>query len=366
MPRPVEQQGNLRTGFRRLKRRRAWTLEKKIEYADRLLKRVLKKHDRPVVCWSGGKDSTVLLHLALRHNPEIDVLFNDTGVEFPETRQFVDQIVEDWGIVNFHLAKPERGEGFWDVTKQYGWPILGKEQSDNIERGRRRLRARVEEGELQEPETRIPLSGCSGQSNSSYLDNVEGFEKLSGMERVLVSYDVDISTRCCRFLKEKPTKKVEARLGVDCKILGIMASESRRRSLLWIDHGEYYYVKRYYTHTKGIWKALPMAIWTEDDIWEYHERYDVPSCSLYDMGYDRNGCWTCGMGVKFGHFGRLRQSHPKLFRFLMLRTEMGQQLLRTKMVLNGTQQDLDALGKWVDDIDMKVLLSQRPCFFDKL
>jgi len=367
MPRPASQQGNLKEGFKKLKRRKAWSLDQKIAHSNRLIARVIKNHKRPIVCWSGGKDSTVLLHLALQHNPDIDVIFNDTGVEFPETRDYVKQIVDDWGIKNLHIAKPQRGESFWDVTRDYGWPLFGKEQSDNIERGRRRMKAKVEEGILEKPDYRIPLNGVNGseKTNGANLDEVDGFEKLSDMERVLVSYDVDISTRCCKFLKEKPTKAVESALGVDCKILGIMAVESRRRSLLWIDYGEYYKVKRYFGRNKGMWKALPMALWTEEDVWTYHERFNIPHCKIYDMGHDRNGCWTCGMGAKFGQFKRLRKSHPRLFKYLMTRTDMGRELLRAKVATNVTNIDIERLEQWAEEVDLQSLLIHRPCFFDE-
>ncbi len=371
MPRPASQQNSLKEGFQKLKRRRAWSLDHKIEHANRLIKRILKKHRCPIVGWSGGKDSTVLLHLVLQQAPDINVIYIDTGVEFPETRVFVNRIVREWNITNFHVAKPKKGETFWEVAKQYGWPLLGKEQSENIETARRRMKRLIENGDLEQLDHRIPMNnndsdGYNGDNPDALLQESGSFDKLSDMERVLVGYDVDISTRCCEYLKERPTKLIEKELEADCKILGIMASESRRRSLLWIDHGEYYLVKNYFGENKGMWKALPLAIWTEEDIWKYHELYNIPHSSLYDMGHDRNGCWTCGMGVRFGQFKRLRQSHPKLFKHLMTRTEMGRELLRTKVAVNGSNIDMDLAEQWAEEVDITLLLVQRPCFFDTL
>ena len=121
-----------------------------------------------------------------------------------------------------------------------------------------------------------------------------------------------------------------------------MASESWRRLPPGIDYGEYYRAQDYFGENKGVWKAMPLAIWTEEEnIWEYHELYDIPHCSLYDMGHDRNGCWTCGMGVRFGQFKRLRQSHPQLFMYLMTCTEMGRELLRAKVATNGSNLNMD-------------------------
>lgn len=60
------------------------------------------------VAWSGGKDSTVALHLARRINPLIPVVWFDSGLEFPENRDYVHGLAEAWGL-NFHTiaAQPD-------------------------------------------------------------------------------------------------------------------------------------------------------------------------------------------------------------------------------------------------------------------
>lgn len=40
----------------------------------------------------------------------------------------------------------------------------------------------------------------------------------------------------------------------------------------------------------------PIIDFTEDDVWEFIHKYDIPYCSLYDEGYKRLGCIGCPMG----------------------------------------------------------------------
>lgn len=43
----------------------------------------------------------------------------------------------------------------------------------------------------------------------------------------------------------------------------------------------------------GLWKANPLADWTERDVWAYIARHDVPYHPLHDRGYGSIGCTHC-------------------------------------------------------------------------
>jgi phosphoadenylyl-sulfate reductase (thioredoxin) len=70
------------------------------------------------LAFSGGKDSLVILHMALDINPDIPVIYNNTTVEFPETLQYVNQLKEEWSI-NLHMTKNDCS--FFQATKEKGW-----------------------------------------------------------------------------------------------------------------------------------------------------------------------------------------------------------------------------------------------------
>ena len=76
------------------------------------------------VSFSGGKDSSVLLHIARQMYPNIKAVFLDTSLEFPELRQFVST------FENVEILKPEKN--FRQVIEEYGYPILSKEISECV------------------------------------------------------------------------------------------------------------------------------------------------------------------------------------------------------------------------------------------
>lgn len=76
------------------------------------------------IAFSGGKDSTVLLHIVREMYPEVPAMFSDTGLEYPEIREFVrtfDNV--DW-------IKPKMN--FKEIIGRYGYPFLSKELSGVI------------------------------------------------------------------------------------------------------------------------------------------------------------------------------------------------------------------------------------------
>lgn len=50
------------------------------------------------VSWSGGKDSTVVVDLARQVDPHIPVVFFDSGLQFPETVRYLEDLAEAWQL----------------------------------------------------------------------------------------------------------------------------------------------------------------------------------------------------------------------------------------------------------------------------
>ena len=70
------------------------------------------------IAFSGGKDSLVVLHIAMQVNPEITVIYNNTTVEFPDTLDYVRKLQLDWG---FNLYTTKSKMPFFKAVKEKGW-----------------------------------------------------------------------------------------------------------------------------------------------------------------------------------------------------------------------------------------------------
>ena len=92
--------------------------------------------DGVYVSFSGGKDSTVLLDIVRKMYPEIEAVFCDTGLEYPEIREFVKT------FDNVTWLKPKMS--FFQVCEKYGFPLISKEVSECVYGARKYLTSVIE------------------------------------------------------------------------------------------------------------------------------------------------------------------------------------------------------------------------------
>ena len=91
------------------------------------------------VSFSGGKDSTVLLHIARMVEPDIEAVFVDTGLEYPEVRKFVKTFDNVTWLYPIKYDKAKREyvrTNFREVIDEYGYPVISKEVSECIGQAR--------------------------------------------------------------------------------------------------------------------------------------------------------------------------------------------------------------------------------------
>ena len=252
---------------------------------------------RVYVSFSGGKDSTVLLHIARQLYPDIVGVFDDTGLEYPEIRDFVKK------QKNIIWIKPKLT--FKEVIEKYGYPIISKEQSRYI--------SDVRSSKTCEKIKLIRLHGSE-----------KGHFKISEKWKPLIDSDFKISNRCCDVMKKTPLKAFEKETGLK-PIVGIMADESNLRLQLYMKGDcNQFYAKHPTSH--------PMMFWTEQDVLEYIKKYNLEIADCYGKvegddklklsGVNRTGCMFCMYGVHLEEtgntrFDKMKKTHPKQYNYIM-------------------------------------------------
>ena len=261
------------------------------------------------VSFSGGKDSTVLLHIARELYPDIEAVFVNTGLEYPEIQQFVKT------FDNVTILRPKMR--FDEVIRKYGYPLISKSVA-NCVRGAK--------------------LGQQSRINLLNGKNVDGSDRKSKFSKAkykpLLNVDFKISDMCCDVMKKKPSYDFQKRTG-EKPIIATMAQESMLREKNWYKSGCNAFDNKHP-------KSAPMSFWTEQDVLQYIKENNIPISSVYGevvykdkdgfmyqdsncggklctTGCDRTGCIFCAFGAHLekgeSRFERLKRTHPRQYEY---------------------------------------------------
>ena len=285
-----------------LKELQSKSLEEKIQISTARIIEWYEHWDGKVyVSFSGGKDSTVLLDLVRRVYPDVPAVFSDTGLEYPEIREFVK------GFENVVWLKPDMR--FQEVISKYGYPLISK----------------VISGHIHNAKTNPNGCGMKLLNNNYYKSNGELSNFCIPKWKFMLNADFEINKSCCDIMKKKPFHKYEKESGRKA-ITGTLASESIRRRQSWLKLGCNAFSGR------SAPQSTPMAFWTEQDVLKYIKDNNLPIASPYGEIIEdkkklkcskmkRTGCVFCGFGCHLekepNRFQTLAKTHPQLYDYCM-------------------------------------------------
>ena len=359
----------------RLKELQSLSLSRKIQITQTRIIEWYQHYDGKVcISFSGGKDSTVLMHIARQIYPDIPAVFSNTGLEYPEIQRFV----KSFDSVDIVIPSMR----FDEVISTYGYPLIGKEvaeaiyyarrlssQTVKVERERERLPAQRPHGATNRKREELQgnrpsgnewkYGGADGQphrdkrSEKQTNDSPREMGRSRGSGRAgvvakcqynkdkwlpLTYLPIPISHYCCFKMKKSPMKKYQHANGY-LPILATLAEESRIRKQGWIRHGCNAFESANPT-------SQPMAFWTEQDVLAYIVKYGIEIASVYGdivttdkngtdyppvdlcgniqpnlhcTGCQRTGCIFCAFGFHLEkgetRFQRLAKTHPRQYEY---------------------------------------------------
>ena len=292
--------------------------------------------DGVYVSFSGGKDSTVLLDLVRQDYPNVVAVFVDTGLEYPEIRNFVKT------FDNVVWLKPKLT--FKEVIKKYGYPFISKEIAQTVDEIKS-----FREKHDDNPQGYYRWKKLNGEA----IDKKTGKPSSYNIPqwKFLLDSPYKISHKCCHVMKKNPAKTYEKTTNRQA-ITAQMACESRLRAAEWMKHG-----CNAFDNKRPI--SNPMSFWTEQDVLLYIKQYNIPICSVYGeivedtdgtnevagqmtisdlagwenmelfdaerlplktTGCSRTGCMFCGFGCHLNNdqrFVKMKETHPKQYDYIM-------------------------------------------------
>ncbi len=249
------------------------------------------------VSFSAGIDSTVLINLVRVEFPETVGVFCDTGMEYPEIKEFARS------IDNVVTVKPKIP--FHKVIEKYGWPVISKDQACALGRYQK---------------TKLPEQKYYRMNG--FPNGKKGM--ISKKWQYLADGPFQISEKCCEVIKKNPMLAYEKLTGQH-PFIGMRAEESDLRKRYWAKHGcNAYNLKHPLSN--------PLMAWKKQDILRYLKLNNLPYASIYGdliekdgelflTGAKGTGCMFCGFGAHVedqpNRFQRMEKEHPKHYNYII-------------------------------------------------
>lgn len=228
------------------------------------------------VSYSGGKDSLVIAYLCYLADVKFELHNNHTGIDKPALTYHIRDMKKWWNDkgINLYIHYPK--ESFFELMPKKLMPPT------------RRVRYCCEVLKEHGGEGRIVITGVRHAESTKRANN---------------------------------RKTLEANAYTKNKIMLMNDNEEIRRQFESC-------VK------KGKHIINPIITWTDEDVWEFIKKYNLPYCELYDQGWDRLGCIGCPLnknaGKELDDEPKFKENYKKaIYRMLENRKKKGKDFWNT-------------------------------------
>lgn len=217
--------------------------------------------DLPVyVSFSGGKDSLVVLDLtkAALKQRELKAFFLNTGIEFPETVEFARSCCREMKVP---LEEMNSGSAFWEQVEKFGPPakdfrwcckVCKLASAGDLKTGKE-----TETGNGTETgKGRYPIPEKEAANKVAYL-TIDGKRKHESFSRA-------------RIAASETNPFVPSQLNI-----------------------------------------FPIRDWRALEVWLYIQWRGLSYNPLYDLGFERVGCWLCPSALA-AEYARVKELHPEM------------------------------------------------------
>ncbi|MGB9927942.1 MAG: phosphoadenosine phosphosulfate reductase family protein [Methanosarcina sp.] len=219
------------------------------------------------VSFSGGKDSLVALELARASlkNRELNAFFLNTGIEFPETVEFVRDFCHEY---NIPLEEVDAGSAFWEQVEKFGPPAKDFRWCCKVCK-------LASAGELETP-----------------------------------GKDSKVEERDPKSLKIEKKEHIHLNKEINNSNVTYLTIDGKRR------HESFSRAKIAASETNPFVPSqlniFPIRDWKALEVWLYIYWRNLPYNPLYDLGFERVGCWLCPSALT-AEYMRVKDLHPEMY-----------------------------------------------------